>query len=355
MKQYSSLHSAENRHRMQAGRRFLPLLLALGILLTGCGTGQSLVVYTAVDQIFSEPLLKRYEEETGIKVRPVFDVEAAKTTGLVNRLMAEKANPQADVFWSNEFLLTIQLQEEGVLAPYKSPSAADIPEAFKDPQDYWTGFGGRARVVIVNTDLVTPDQYPVKLLDLMNGPFQAEQIGIALPMFGTTVTHAAALYAELGRETAHAWHRDIQERGIRVVDGNSVVRDMVVSGQLAMGLTDTDDAYAAVNKGAPVEVVYLDQGPDEMGTLINPNTVALIAGGPNADEGRKFIDWLLQPEIEAELLTMGWIDLTCRDVGVTSENLGDLVIKGMDVNLGDIYRVLEASKVDMNELFVQAQ
>ncbi len=329
------------------------LILMLTLLLGACSTEKALVVYTAVDQVYSEPLFKQFSAETGIKVLPVYDVEAAKTTGLVNRLIAEKGNPQADVFWSNEFIQTILLQEKGVLAPYVSASAKDIPAAFKEAKGYWTGFGGRARILLVNKEMVKPEQYPTSLLTLMDAPFDPKQIGIALPMFGTSATHAAALYAELGRDKALAWYKNAKDKGIQAADGNSVVRDRVVSGQMAMGLTDTDDAYGAVNDGAPVDVVYLDQGEAEMGTLISPNTVALIAGAPHTAIGKQFVDWLLKPETEAMLLNAGWIDLPCRDVGVKSKNLGDRVVKGMSVNLADVYKDLETSKSDMTELFVQ--
>ena len=71
---------------------------------------EQVVVYTSLDQIFSEPVLREFEKETGIKVRAVYDVEATKTTGLVNRLIAEKNNPQADVFWNSE----VGRSEEGI-------------------------------------------------------------------------------------------------------------------------------------------------------------------------------------------------------------------------------------------------
>ncbi len=321
--------------------------------LSGCGAATSVVVYTAVDQVFSEPVLRQFSEETGLSVRQVYDVEAAKTTGLVNRLIAEKDNPRCDAFWSNEFIQTIHLKEQGVLAAYDSPSAQDIPAAFRDKDGYWTGFGGRARVLIINTGLVKPGQVPATLLDLAETGVDPTKIGIALPVFGTTATHAAALYAELGRDAALAWHRSLRDKGVRVVDGNSVVRDKVANGELAMGMTDTDDAYGAVSDGKPVQVVYLDQQADDMGTLVNPNTVALIAGSPNPDGGRQFVDWLLKPSTEALLLRMGWIDLPCRDVGETSGNLGDRQVRGMTVNLADIYTQWEDAKTDMAGLFVR--
>lgn len=106
-------------------RRFAGCL-GLVLLLGACGKQtppREVVIYTSVDQVFSEPVLKEYEQKTGVRVRAVYDVEAAKTTGLVTRLQAEKDRPQADVFWNNEFAQTIGLQESGILSPYVSPSA----------------------------------------------------------------------------------------------------------------------------------------------------------------------------------------------------------------------------------------
>jgi iron(III) transport system substrate-binding protein len=48
---------------------------------------------------------------------------------------------------------------------------------------------------------------------------------------------------------------------------------MVASGQLTMGLTDTDDALGAKESGKSVELVFLDQGEAQMGTFVVPNTI----------------------------------------------------------------------------------
>jgi hypothetical protein len=45
---------------------------------------EQVVIYTSLDKVFSEPILKAFEKETGIKVLDVYDSEATKTTGLVN-------------------------------------------------------------------------------------------------------------------------------------------------------------------------------------------------------------------------------------------------------------------------------
>ncbi len=334
----------------------LILLTLLAILAVACRVGESdhqVVVYTSVDQVFSEPILKRFEEQSGIQVLPVYDVEATKTTGLVNRLIAEKHNPQADVFWNGEFAQTLLLRDEDVLAPYDSPNAKAIPAEYVDPDFYWTGFAGRGRVILVNKDLIAPEDYPASLEDLLDPQWPADQIGIAYPLFGTTATHAAALYALWGQDKARDFFEQLQIRGIQIVDGNSVVRDMVADGRLAFGLTDTDDACGAIQRGAPVEIIFPDQEENGIGTLIIPNTVALIAGGPNPENGKHLIDFLLSTETAGALIEAEWSQLSVRPSTVESACLGNPTIKGMSVSLGEIYQQLIPSKRDLAEIFIR--
>jgi iron(III) transport system substrate-binding protein len=337
-------------------RMMLVLILAMVqiVLLSSCQPkAAQVVIYTSVDQNFSEPILQYFEDETGIEVLAVYDVEAAKTTGLVNRLIAEKGNPQADVFWNGEFAQTIVLRDEGVLTPYASPNAADIPAAYKDPEDYWTGFGGRARVFIVNTDLVSANQMPTSIEDLLDPGWPKEQVGIAYPLFGTTATQVAALYAHWGPEAARAYFEALADRDIQVVDGNSVIRDMVTDGRLAFGLTDTDDACGAVDRGAPVAIVVPDQGTDQMGTLVIPNTVGLIAGGPNPEIGKQLIDYLLSDAVAEALIESGWSHVPLGGDAAMPGCMEGQSIRGMDVALDDVYEEMASALDDMTVVFVR--
>ena len=103
------------------------LISASALLLGACGAEPDLVVYVAHDQVHSEPLIRRFERETGLSVRAEYDVEANKTIGLVNRIREERNRPRCDVFWNNEIAHTVSLAEDGLLAAYDSPSAAGIP------------------------------------------------------------------------------------------------------------------------------------------------------------------------------------------------------------------------------------
>jgi len=330
--------------------------LVISILLSACNNiserPQVVVVYTSVDQPFSEPILKAFQEQSGINVQAIYDVEAAKTSGLVNRLLAEKDRPKADVFWNSEIIQTIRLQEADVLQPYISSEARDIPEVFRHPAGYWSGNAVRARVILVNTDLVEDVEEIDSMEDLIDPRWSGEMIGIAYPLFGTTATHAAALYAELGREDARAYFEELVDHGVQVVDGNSVVRDMVANGSLAFGFTDTDDACGALIKGAPVAIIFPDQ--NDLGTLVIPSTVALIHGAPNPDQGKALIDFLLSTETEQDLIDSDFSHIPLHaDIRVSSSCISDLEIHAMDVDFNRVFRYFDVAQTELKEVFLR--
>ncbi|TAN43565.1 MAG: extracellular solute-binding protein [Nitrospirae bacterium] len=317
--------------------------------LSGCKSGErSVVVYVSVDQVYAEPILKAFEKETGIRVRAVYDVEAAKTTGLTTRLIAEKDHPRADVFWNNEFAQTLRLKEQGVLASFRPASASELPETFRDPSGFWFGLGGRARIFLVNRNLLKPADYPKKLEDFLNPKYPPDRIGMALPLFGTTATHAAALYAAMKAGPARDLFSAVKARGIRIVDGNAVVRDMVVGGHWMFGLTDTDDALGAIERGAPVDVIAPDQ--DGRGTLVIPGTVAFIRGAPHRQEAGELINYLLRAETENKLILSGACQWSLRG-DLKSVAMFPTGLKTMSVTLQDVHKQLPLAMVQMREIF----
>src|SRR6187549_2851343 len=159
----------------------------LAVYGAGCGGGgrsaREVTAYVSADRPFSEPIMQEYERRSGVRVNVVYDTEETKSTGLANRLLAEKSRPQADVFWSNEPVRTLVLKSRGVLTPYQSPAAADIAPSFKDPDGYWTGFAARLRVIAYNTNKVTAGDAPRSVLDLADSRWKG-QVAIADPRFG---------------------------------------------------------------------------------------------------------------------------------------------------------------------------
>ena len=289
-------------------RRFL-CRLAGGITcitFTGCGGkggtsgDDEVVVYTALDREFSEPLLRIYEKQKKIQVLAAYDVESTKSFGLERRIEAEARAPGCDLFWNNEILNTLRLKRKGLLSPFHPPGSMAFPAEYRDPDATWYGFAARARVLLVNTNLVPETDRPTHLNDLLK-PRWKDLLAIAKPLFGTTGTHAASLFATLGETEAKEFYQGLHDNGVLVLSGNRQAAAAAGSGRVAVALTDTDDALAELDAGSPVAIVYPDRAAGELGTLFIPNTLARIKNGPHPAQAEALAGFLLSPRVEAAL------------------------------------------------------
>ena len=276
------------------------ILLAMIGLSFCTPSSDEVVVYCTVDQVFSEPILRDFEKETGIEVKAVFDTEETKSTGVMNRLIAEKDNAQCDLFWSGDPLRNVVLQSKGISAPYQSAQTDLIPGHFREKDYHWTGFSARARVLIYNKNQISSDSLPQSILDLTQPRFKG-RFTIANPLFGTTTFHMAALFTVMGQAPAKQWMNDLKKNQVVIASSNGDVKKRVMNGDLAFGLTDTDDAFEAKKESSDVDYIFLDQQEGGMGTLIMPNALSMIKDSPNGENGKKLMDYLLSRQTEAKL------------------------------------------------------
>lgn len=297
-----------------------PLVALSAFAAIGCGGSDDeqageVVLYYSADEYVARPIIERFEERTNINVLGRGDTEATKTTGLVQKLREEhrQGRPRADVFWSSEVFLTIQLADEGVLAPIPGAEDRPWPESLRDPEDRWRGFARRARVIVFNNEQLSPAQAPDQLVDLLDERWKG-RIAMARPQFGTTRGHMGALVALWGAEAAAEWLERLNDNGVRLVDGNAEVVRAVAQGEAMVGLTDTDDVWSGQRNGWPVDLKYArhelpvgalgveTSGSAETGgIMLIPNTAARVKGGPNPENAERLIRYLLSEEVERAL------------------------------------------------------
>jgi len=318
----------------------LVLILLLAVVVNSCRSASSntVVVYVSEDQVFSEPILRDFERETGITVKSVFDTEESKSTGVTNRLIAEKNNPQADVYWANEPVRADALKQRGVSTPYLSASAEGIADQFKDPDHYWTGFSARARLLLINARSTIKPAGVMAYTD----PSANGRAAIANPLFGTTTDYVAALFTMWGDERAGTFMNDMKKNGVKVTTSNGESADFVATGQVDFSLVDSDDAVNRKKQGKPVEIVYPDQDPNGLGVLILPNAVALIKGSPHAENGKQLIDYLLSKSTEHKLAFADCAQIPLHSGVETPPEVRRIEeIKAMRVGYADLARKME--------------
>lgn len=284
--------------------------------------GEEVIVYAAQDQIYSEAILKQFSAETGIKVRAVYDSEAVKTVGLANRLLAERNRPQCDLFWGNEELRTRQLAAKAV---------------FRETNG-WAAFGYRSRRVVINTNKLQQSSAPRTLAELTNAAWKGK-VALAYPVFGTTATHFLALRQHWGRTNWLEWCRALQRNKPFVVDGNSVVVNLVGRGEAWIGLTDSDDIAAEQRQGMPIVAMPLSEE-----SLLIPNTIALVRGGPNPAAAEKLFEYLKKPTAAEKLVAAGALEGASPDL---------LNTRTLNVDWNGLLTELDSGSAELKQIFLR--
>lgn len=347
----SCLHVASSR-ALNAGAIPLGLLL---LLCAACRPAQKsdakpVVIYTSLDRSFSEPILDEFTRRTGIKVLPVYDTESTKTVGLVNRLRAERNRPRCDLFWNNEILNTLLLVNEGLIRPTHPTHAAQYPPGMRGRDGLWYGFAARARILLVNTEVLGNESLPDSMFDLLEPKWRG-RIGVAKPVAGTTATHVACLFQVLGNERAKDYYRGLSANDVRILDGNKLCAVSVARGDLVMAWTDTDDAIIEVEGGSPVVIVYPDSQSDQLGTLFLPNTLSVIAGSPNPHGADALLSYLLSATVE-QLLAAG----PSAQIPLNTEAIPSSRVRGPDqIKAMPVVFTQAAQKWESAQRFIRAE
>ncbi|MBC8522952.1 extracellular solute-binding protein [PVC group bacterium] len=259
------------------------------IFILGCDGSESktLTVYVSADEYIAREVIRAFTNETDIKVSWVGDTEASKTTGLITRLRREVGNPVADVFWSSENIGTIQLASEGVFAPYSSQVTEEWSTQYKDATDLWYAFSPRARVIAYDPKVTSKNELP-------DYWWQYADAAMADPRFGTTGTHLAVMAADKGR-----FYRFVKELSkTPFLAGNSATVQSVIDGVAKYAMTDSDDVHSAIAQGASVAAFMPRHFEGEGGgTLLIPNTVAVIESCDHPELAGLFVDFMLSEKV----------------------------------------------------------
>jgi iron(III) transport system substrate-binding protein len=281
------------------------------------------IVYTSQDEVFAEPIFKEFETQTGIHVRPVYDSEAVKTVGLVNRLLTEQSNPQCDVFWNNEEFRTRQLAAHGIFRLTNG----------------WTHLGYRTRRIVINTNLLPLANAPRTFSDATNSLWRGK-VALAYPLFGTTSTHFLALRQLWGDEGWQKWCRALAANKPFLMDGNSVVVKQVARGEAWWGFTDSDDIAGAQREGSPIMALPVTEE-----TLFVPNTVGVIRACPHPEAAERLFEFLSDPKVSQKLVELRALEAATLEPARAAT--------GLKVDWDKLLRDLDTATEETKKIFLR--
>jgi iron(III) transport system substrate-binding protein len=263
-------------------------------------TEGQVVIYSARREALMKPLVDAFTAQTGIKVT----LKSGSPGELALLIEQERGRSGGDVHFSTDAATAESLRQKGLLEPYVSPNAAGVPAEFKAADGAWTGVIGRSRNIIYNSDLVRPEDAPRSVFALTDPQYRGK-VAIASIREGGVRLWLASLLQERGEEFTVKYINDLLANGMQVLPNHTEVTNAVVRGEVALGLAN--HYYYALevkkNPGAPLGLIYPDQGPNDAGTLVMPLTVGIIKGAKNPGAARAFVDFALSGEGQLPLTT----------------------------------------------------
>jgi len=337
------------------------LLSAIMIFLTGCGqTGTTsengseaageLVVYSSRNETFVEALLEKFETETGVSVQVLHAGDA-----VVNRIVEEQNNVQADVFISNDVGAMEHLRLEGLLEGFRPEGIESIHTNYRADDQSWFALSARTRVLIYNKDLITEEAMPKTIGELAD-PVWQDRFAITRGGNGGMIGHVSALRYEWGDDVTLEWLSAVKDNAGAIMQGHGDIRRAVGAGEFEFGLVNNYYYHQQLREpeNNNVGVIYPDQKEGEMGAVINAAGVAFVKGGPNPDNARLFAEWVLQPENQREFSFASLevpinpdIEAVSEALPISAYNVHAMPLK----ELGDVWldtrQLIEASGLDM--------
>jgi iron(III) transport system substrate-binding protein len=249
------------------------------------------IVYVDAPRRLAGPVLKAFEEQSGIDVEPIYREVVGDRFD--ERLLAESRAGRVDLVWGASPLTAAPLLREGLAQPFRPAGARPIPAQYRDRHFRWVGFAVDPRVIIYNHNLVQRAEAPTSIEDMARPPWGGRG-AVARPAHGGAAFHAAALFVLWGPERARDYFGALVANGTRIVGTESEVRTLVASGEVPWGILDLDLAIAAKREADPLHIFY----PDLIGqgAVTVPHVAVLLRGAPNLAQAKGLFGYLFSTE-----------------------------------------------------------
>jgi iron(III) transport system substrate-binding protein len=255
-------------------------------------TSGNVVIYTSRAEALFKPVIAAFN-----LAYPDITVTVLNGSNgeLAAKLLEEQANPKADVLVNSDTLTMASLDTQGLFAANDSPTVMAVSTDYRSENGSWVALTLRPRVIMYNTELVTPEELPTSILDLAD-PRWKGQIGSADSRNGALMANLVAIRHLAGNDTLVRFVQGLTANETAWFGGHTEVRKAVGAGELKLGFVNHYYYHLSKAEGAPVGIIYPDQGSDQSGLVVNSTNAGIIRNAPNPAAARLFVDFMLSSE-----------------------------------------------------------
>jgi iron(III) transport system substrate-binding protein len=290
-------------------RRIAKLMLAGAATILGRNSAQAagkVVIYTANDSNLNRFVFEAFSKETGIDVEPI----EAGSGVLFRRLTSERERPLGDIVWGVS--RTLLRANKTVLEPYASENRDAVPAIFRDPDGLWLGTNVHLLVILQNTKLIPADAGPKSWEDLLD-PKWKSKIAFTDPANSGSAYTNLTMLAQLWGNNDAAWEKvERLVANTKVLNRSSLVFQGIGNGEFPLGMSLEYAGYQWSSNGAPVKVIYPQDG-----TVTQMEGVAIVKGGPNIENAKKFTDYISRKDVRENILRFAFRRAARQDLDLS--------------------------------------
>ncbi|MDX6749112.1 ABC transporter substrate-binding protein [Geminicoccaceae bacterium 1502E] len=269
-------------------------LAAAALIPLMAGSASALTVYSSVDEENARKLLDAFSEATGVDVQMVF----LSSGPALSRIEAEKANPQADVWFGAPSENHILAKERGLTVPYVSQSAAALSGEFKDADGYWHAIYTNPVAVGVRTDILESRGAPVPASweDLKNPAYKG-LIQMPSPQSsGTAYAVMLTLIQERGEDGAFEYLQALNPNIQTYTQSGTAPSGALGVGETPVAIQFSPGFLKLADEGYPVQVVF----PSE-GVGYEVASMSILEGTDEMEDAKRLVDWMTSAEGQGAL------------------------------------------------------
>jgi iron(III) transport system substrate-binding protein len=278
-----------------AAIRTVAFALAL-VLLWGCGRAPTeLVVYSSRNEQLIKPMFDRYTQETGQAIKFVTDDAGP----LIERLAAEGSNSPADLLITVDAGDLWHAAQRNLLRSVNSPILQrDVPAHLRDPGNRWFGLSVRARTIVYSTERVKPEE--LSTYEALADPKWRGRLCLRTSKSVYNQSLVAMLIAQHGEarteEIVRGW---VGNLAVAPFANDTRLMEAIAAGQCDIGVVNTYyfGRLQRDDPALPLKLFWADQAGE--GVHVNISGAGVTAHAPRADEARRFLEWLSQPEAQS--------------------------------------------------------